>query len=144
VLWVEALTELGVKVKTEVLDGGTYWDRIVQDDAMVFINGWAAGIPDPSDVFDFLILDGRGSMGYNNPAVNDLLRQARLELDEDARTALYQQAHDLIMADAPVVVSAYSKVSWLQKPWVKDFMPGGGGTYTAPLWKVSLDTTMMP
>lgn len=139
VLWQEALTELGVNVTFAVEAGGTYWDSIVQDDAMVFTNGWAAGLVDPSDVFDYLILDGRGSMRYNNPVVNDLLRAARIELDEDAREALYQQAHNIIMEDAVVIPSAYSKVSWLQKPWIEDFEPGGGGTYTAPMWLVSVN-----
>lgn len=137
VLWQEALTELGVDVEFVVEDGGTYWTSIVDDDAMVFQNGWAAGLVDPSDVFDYLILDARGSMRYDNPEVNDLLRQARVELDEDAREALYQQAHDLIMADAVVIPSGYSKVTWLQKSHISGFEPGGGGTYTAPLWLVS-------
>jgi ABC-type transport system substrate-binding protein len=99
---------------------------------------------DPSDVFDFLILDGRGSMRYDNPEVNDLLRAARVEMDESVRNELYQQVHDIVMADAVVIPSAYSKVSWLQKPWVEGFNPGGGGTYTAPMWEVSLNAEMMP
>ncbi len=137
VVWQEALESLGVEVEFIIEDGSTYWDSIVEDDAMIFQNGWAAGLVDPSDVFDFLILDGRGSMRYDNPDVNALLREARSELDPSARADLYQQAHDIIMADAVVIPSAYSKVSWLQKPWVSDFLPGGGGTYTAPMWEVS-------
>lgn len=138
VVWQEALQSLGINVEFDIQDGSTYWDSIVQDDAMVFQNGWGAGLVDPSDVFDFLILDGNGSMRYDNPAVNELLLAARVELDETAREALYQQAHDLIMADLPVIPSAYSKVTWLEKPWVSNFNPGGGGTYTAPLWNVTL------
>lgn len=144
VVWQEALESLGVQVEFAVEDGGTYWDSIVQDDAMIFQNGWAAGLLDPSDVFDFLILDGVGSMRYDNPEVNELLRAARVELDEDVRNDLYQQVHDIVMADAVVIPSAYSKVTWLQKPWVEGFNPGGGGTHTAPLWEVSLNTEAMP
>jgi ABC-type transport system substrate-binding protein len=51
---------------------------------------------------------------------------------------LYQQAHDLIIEDAPWIVSAYSKVTWLQKPYIQDFKPTPAGTYTAPLWEVSI------
>jgi ABC-type transport system substrate-binding protein len=139
VVWQEALQSIGVQVEFIIEDGSTYWDSIVTDEAMIFQNGWAAGLIDPSDVFDFLILDGRGSMRYDNPAVNDLLRAARLELDETARLDLYQQAHDIIMDDAVVIPSAYSKVTWLQKAWVDGFIPGGGGTYTAPMWNVVLN-----
>lgn len=143
VLWQEDLTKLGIRVEFKIEDGGTYFDTIVKDETMVFQNGWAAGLLDPSDVFDFLILDGNGSMRYDNPEVNDLLRQARVESDLAARTALYQQVHDIVMADAVLIPSAYSKVSWLQKPWIVDFVPGGGGTYTAPLWNVSIDASQM-
>lgn len=138
VVWQAGLEEIGVEVEFIVEDGGTYWDSIREDDAMIFQNGWAAGIVDPSDVFDFLIYQGEGSMRYDNPVVNDLLDQARAELDADAREGLYQQVHDIIMEDTIVIPSAYSKVSWLQKDYVDGFAPGGGGTYTAPMWKVSL------
>lgn len=138
VVWEEALRELGFEIEFIVEDGSTYWDSIVEDDAMVFQNGWAAGLVDPSDVFDFLILNGDGSMRYDVPEVNELLLEARTELDSEVRTDLYQQVHDRVMCDSVVIPSAYSKVSWLQKPWVAGFSPGGGGTYTAPLWEVEL------
>lgn len=139
VVWQEALQSLGVDVTFDVQDGGTYWDSIVEDETMIFQNGWAAGFADPSDVFDFLILEGRGSMRYDNPEVNELLRAARIELDPAVREDLYQQVHDIVMADAVVIPSAYSKVSWLQKPWVEGFQPGGNGTHSAPLEVVSLN-----
>jgi hypothetical protein len=41
------------------------------------------------------------------------------------------------MADAPWIVSAYSKVTWLVQPNIEGFNPGGGGTHTAKLWLVS-------
>jgi peptide/nickel transport system substrate-binding protein len=139
VVWQEALTELGMEVEFIIEDGSTYWDSIVEDDAMIFQNGWAAGLVDPSDVFDYLIYQGEGSMRYDNAAVNELLDQARAELDPATREDLYQQAHNIIMEDAVVIPSAYSKVSWLQKPWIEGFEPGGGGTYTAALWNVELN-----
>ena len=134
----EDLRKLGITLTIEVEEGATYWDHIEEDDVIFFITGWAAGLVDPSDTLDFLFYEGRDNTEYDNPEVNALLAAARVEYDEEARTALYQQAHDLIMADAPVIPSAYSKVIWLQKPWIEGFNPGGGGTYTAPLWMVSV------
>lgn len=138
IVWQQALESLGVNVVFDTQDGSTYWDSIVTDEAMIFINGWAAGLVDPADVFDFLIYNGAGSMRYDNDEVDALLEQARVELDEAKRTEIYQKVHDIIMEEAVVVPSAYSKVLWLQKPYITGFEPGGGGTYTAPLWTVEI------
>lgn len=138
------LGSIGVRLLIVIEDNSTYWNHIGEDDVIFFLSGWSAGQPDPSDVLDFLFLDGRDDTHYNNPEVNDLLRAAQAEYDDDARNELYQQAHDLIMADAPWIVSAYSRVEWAQKPWIQGFTPGGGGTYTARLWEVSVDASMMP
>jgi len=137
-VWQEDLRKLGITMTIEVEEGATYWNHIEEDDVILFITGWAAGLLDPSDVMDFLFYKGIDNTEYDNPEVDALLEAARVEYDEEARTALYQQAHDLIMADAPVVASAYSKVTWLQQPWIENFNPGGGGTYTAPLWMVEI------
>ena len=104
----------------------------------MFLSGWSAGILDPSDVLNYLFYKGRDDTKYDNPEVDDLLDQALIETDPVKLEALYQQAHDLITADSPWIVSAYSKVSWLQKPYIEGFVPGGGGTYTAPLMDVSI------
>ncbi len=130
------LATLGVTLNIEIEDNSTYWSHIGEDDVLMFLSGWSAGIPDPSDVFDFLFKDGRDDTHYDNPEVNALLEQAAAEFDPTAREALYQEAHDIIMEDSPWIVSAYSKVSWLQKPGIEGFAPGGGGTYTAPLLEV--------
>lgn len=127
------LATLGVTLNIEIEDASTYWTHIGEDDVEMFLSGWSAGINDPSDVFNFLFLDGRDDTHYDNPEVNELIRAAMSEFDADARNALYQQAHDLIMEDAPWIVSAYSKVAWLQQPWIDGFVPFGGGTHTARL-----------
>ncbi|MDZ4764296.1 MAG: ABC transporter substrate-binding protein [Chloroflexota bacterium] len=139
----ESLRTLGVELEIVVEDASTYWDHIGEDDVLMFLSGWSAGINDPADVFDFLFKDARDDSAYDNPAVTDLLNQALQEFDEDARVGLYQQAHDLIAADSPWIVSAYSKVAWLQKAWVSNFNPGGGGTHTAWLAEVEIDPSMM-
>lgn len=139
VVWAEALDALGVPYEFIIEDGSTYWDNIVTDAADIFQNGWAAGLNDPSDIFDFLVLDGNGSMRYDNPEVNELLRTARSEFDPAVREDLYQRVHNIIMEDTIVIPSAYNKISWLQKPYVEGFVPGGNGIHSAALWNVTLN-----
>ncbi len=133
VLWQQALESLGVEVEFVVEGGSTYWDSIEREDAFIYQSGWAAGLIDPSDVFDYLVLEGADNGHYEREDLNELLRAARAEPDAAVREDLYQQVHDLVMADAAFIPSAYSKNTWLQKPWISDFVPGGGGTYTADL-----------
>ncbi len=140
----EDLRQLGVEIEIVPEDASTYWDHIGEEDVEMFLSGWSAGLQDPSDVFNFLFLDERDDTHYNNPEVNEILREAMTVTDPAELESLYQQAHDLITADSPWIVSAYSKVDWLQKPWVEGFNPGGGGEHTADLAEVSIDAAAQP
>lgn len=137
VVWQEALENLGVSINFVIEDGSTYWDNIRTDAADIFQNGWNAGIPEPAEVFDYLVLNGEGSMRWESEEVNDLLTQARLETDPAVREGLYQQVHDIIMEEMIVIPSAYSKIAWLQKPNIEGFEPGGMGIHHANLALVS-------
>lgn len=137
VVWQEALESLGVSINFVIEDGSTYWDNIRTDAADIFQNGWNAGIPEPAEVFDYLVLNGEGSMRWESEEVNDLLTQARLEIDPEVREGLYQQVHDIVMEEMIVIPSAYSKIAWLQKPYIEGFEPGGMGIHHANLAIVS-------
>jgi ABC-type transport system substrate-binding protein len=140
----EDLRQLGVELEIVAEDSSTYWNHIGEDDVIFFLSGWSAGVADPSDTLNYLFMNARDDTYYNNPAVNVLLERAMEEFDAGVREQLYLAAHNLIMLDCPVIVSAYSKVMWLQKPWVENFVPSGGGTYTAPLWNVTINTELLP
>ena len=139
VLFQQALEELGIQVEFTVEDSSTYWDSIEEPDVHIYQTGWSSGIPDPAEVFDFLVLEGADNGHYERDDLNELIRSAQLELDDEAREAIYQQVHDIVMEDAAFIPSAYSKVTWLQKSWVDGFEPGGGGTYTAVLELVEVN-----
>jgi ABC-type transport system substrate-binding protein len=126
------LAELGVALKIVVEDNTTYWGHIGEDDVIFFLSGWSADFADPSEVFDFLFLDGGDDTHYDKPEVNEMIRQATTITDDDEREAVYLQAHQIIMEDCPWIVSAYSKVSYLQKPWVQNYLVSSAGVYRAP------------
>jgi len=83
--------------------------------------GWIADYPDPQDFLDILFhgasLDNHTS--YNNPAVNKLLEDARVELDPKKRIDLYQQAEQLLVSDAVWIPLFVGDEYWLTKPYVK-------------------------
>lgn len=135
----DALAQIGVDIILQKEDNTTYWTHIGEEDVDLFLSGWSADYADPSEVFDYLFADGRDDTAYNNPTVNDLLAQARATSDDAEREAIYLEAHEIIMADAPWVVSGYSIISYLTKPYVNDYIVSAAGTYRAPLKLVSLD-----
>ena len=90
------------------------------------LTGYATGVPDPSDILAGNF-DGRtitnawtGNFAfYNNPEVNRLLDLAAPEIDLSKRHALYQQAEELIVRDAPWVFLGYRNLFALRQPWLK-------------------------
>jgi ABC-type oligopeptide transport system substrate-binding subunit len=83
--------------------------------------GWIADYPDPQDFLDILFhgesLDNH--MGYNNPEVNKLLEQARVETDEKKRFELYNKAEQIIVDEAAWIPLFVGDEYNLTKPWVK-------------------------
>jgi ABC-type transport system substrate-binding protein len=138
VAFQDMMSQIGVQIELQKEDNATYWDHIGEDDVQLFLSGWSADYADPSEVFDFLFMDNDDT-NYNNPEVTELLQEATTLTDDDARNAMYQDIHERIMADAPWIVSGYSKVIYLQKPYVKDFIVSPAGTYRAPLKYIELE-----
>lgn len=78
-------------------------------------DGWAADFPDPSDFFEPLFSsraiseeESQNRAFYRNPRLDALLDDARREPALDRRLALYHQAEDMVLDDAPWAV-LYSK-----------------------------------
>ncbi|MBX3140620.1 MAG: ABC transporter substrate-binding protein [Trueperaceae bacterium] len=132
----DMLAQIGVQINLQKEDNSTYWSHVGEPDVKLFLSGWSSDFLDPSEVFDFLFAHGRDDTKYDVPEVNALLDAARAESDPVAREAIYLQAHELIMADAPWIVSGYSKVSYLVKPNIENFQVSAAGTYRSPLWTI--------
>jgi ABC-type transport system substrate-binding protein len=56
---------------------------------------------------------------YNNREVNRLFDRADEEVDLPKRFALYQQAEELIVRDAPWVLLGHRNLHALRQPWLR-------------------------
>jgi ABC-type transport system substrate-binding protein len=56
---------------------------------------------------------------YSNPEVDRLLDEAAVEQDQDRRMALYREAEQLIVADAPVIPITHGVNYALTKSYVR-------------------------
>lgn len=119
---------LGANISIEQTDWATYLSQIngTNIDFQMFDIGWSADYVDPHNFLGILFaseIDGQPNpqnwSGYNNPEVNKLLDEAGVESNLEKRIDLYQQAEELILADAPVLPITYGRDYWLTKPHVK-------------------------
>jgi peptide/nickel transport system substrate-binding protein len=104
---------------------------------------WFADFPDP-DNFLFSLFHSQSPdnyANYSNPAVDQLLEQARSEGDYLKRMQFYRQAEALIMADAPVANLVYHTFETLFQPYVQGIELNALGERYIPMEKIWLDAT---
>jgi oligopeptide transport system substrate-binding protein len=117
--------ELGISLTVENLEPNFYYDRIYAGEhGQIFGGGWCADYPDPENFADVLFHSAspQNTGGYGNPALDALLEAARVEPDVSKRIAMYQQAEQIIVNDAPVLFTAHSLSYVLVKPYVKGYV----------------------
>jgi ABC-type transport system substrate-binding protein len=96
--------------------------------ADLFVKDWYADYPDAENFLYPLLHSANKGVGgnvsfYANPQFDSLVTLARREQDETKRNALYKQADELALRDAPMVyLWFYSELSAIQ-PWIHGFVP---------------------
>ena len=98
------LEPLGITVEIDDVDFSTWLDRQGQGDFDAFMLSWIGNI-DPDDFYyaQHHSEGGFNFQGYSNPDMDALLDEARVETDQDARKALYDQAAEMIVDDASYI-----------------------------------------
>jgi ABC-type dipeptide transport system, periplasmic component len=116
---------LGVTIRVENLQPEKFWDEVgAGRRGQMWSGGWCADYPDPENFADVLFHTGSdfNEGGYSNPELDALLEAARTEPDTGKRIALYQQAEDIIIRDAPVLFTAHSLSYVLVKPYIQGYV----------------------
>jgi oligopeptide transport system substrate-binding protein len=133
------LAELGVQVQIHVApDWPTYQKMLEQGELPMFRLSWHADIPDP-DNFLFPLLHSTSRTNrtfYRNPLVDQLLEQARRELDENRRIALYREVERLVMDDTPWITQHYGVSDYLYQPYVQGVEINSLGPRAIPVKKL--------
>ena len=116
---------LGITAEFQQTEFATFLKDLHKGRFQMFDIGWIADYPDPENFLDILFHSesSNNHTHYSNPEVDDLLMKARVETDTDARYALYNQAEQKILDDAPWVPLWFDGESkLLVKPNVHDFL----------------------
>jgi oligopeptide transport system substrate-binding protein len=101
--------ELGVTLRSEVMDFGTYFDRLDTDPPQMWQLSWVADYPGRNDFLGVLL--GTGSTNnygrWSSPAFDAAIAEAGGATDEAAAAAAYDRAEDIVQRDAPVIPVTY-------------------------------------
>lgn len=108
------LAKVGIKVKIQTMEWGTYLDKVFsppdKNDMLMHQMSWVGDNGDPDNFLYILYsskqypTDGFNDSYYKNPKLDELLDKARSEQDQNKRAAMYEEAQKIITADAPVVL----------------------------------------
>jgi peptide/nickel transport system substrate-binding protein len=107
VLIQRRLKDVGIQVNIRAIEWASFISRFIKTgDFDVVVLGWGLGLdPDQYNIwhssqqapgqFNFI--------GYNNPEIDKLLEQGRLELNPDKRMKIYHEFARVLLEDSPIV-----------------------------------------
>lgn len=107
VLIQRRLKDIGIDVQIRAIEWASFISRFIKTgDFDVVVLGWGLSLdPDQFSIwhstqnqpgqFNFI--------GYNNPQIDKLLEQGRLELDTDKRMKIYHEFAKVLLEDCPIV-----------------------------------------
>jgi oligopeptide transport system substrate-binding protein len=92
----------------------------------MFMLGWVADYPDPHNFLDILFYTGSENniFEYSNPTLDTLLDQAAIEQNRALRLAMYQQAEQIVVDDAPCLPLFHGTNYVVVKSYVKGYELG--------------------
>jgi peptide/nickel transport system substrate-binding protein len=118
-----ALAEIGIQVEIQMLEFGALLDAGAQGDFDALSLGWSGRIDPDGNIQPIFQTGGTFNYGkYENPEVNELIDEARVEQDQEARAAIYQQLQDIINEDAAYIFTYFPPASFAARDAVKGFV----------------------
>ena len=117
--------KIGIKAKIVSYEWGEYNKRAKAGEHDILLIGWTGDNGDPDNWLG--VLYGCDSIGGNNygrwcdAEYDKLIKQAKTINDKEQRSALYQQAQQILKAQMPITPVAHSTVYQPMSKAVKDF-----------------------
>ncbi len=135
------LAKVGIDLKIEQFDFGTFVDRVVGGPKKYDMDMWAnsfTNVPlDPAPYFNTLIYSksvppSLNTGYYDNPKVDKLLNEAVAETDQSKRATMYEEVSTLVNADAPWLWVDHGKATYVYTDRVTGFEVNGAMPFVLP------------
>lgn len=96
---------LGAEVSIQFVTSSNATNSLQQNESHMVFYGWCADYPDPQNFLDILYHSESdfNVANFDDPEIDALLEQARVELDVATRVALYQQIETRLLEDAAAI-----------------------------------------
>jgi peptide/nickel transport system substrate-binding protein len=109
------LSAVGLQVKLETMEWGTFLDASRSGDFEMTFLGWANSTADGSELFYPNLhsdnIDASNNVRYNNPEFDKLVEESRTTVDQEVRKQKLHEANILAIQDAPWVVMEHGMVT---------------------------------
>lgn len=120
------LRAVNVRAKIVQRDAASMREAARNGKTDLVVKDWYADYPDSENfLYPLLHSANRGVGGnvsfYSNPAYDDLVSQARVELADGRRTVLYRQADSVAFDGAPMIFLFFYNELYALQPWVRGF-----------------------
>ena len=106
------LRDIGIDLVIDIVEWGTYLEYSALGRHDIALGGWSTGTGDADyALYPLLHSSASGSQGnrsfYSNPQVDELLDEARNNMDRQVRLANYQAIQDIIREEMPLIPLYY-------------------------------------
>jgi peptide/nickel transport system substrate-binding protein len=126
--------KLGVNVNIQNLETSVVRENYRSGNYQAQPSGWTNDMNDPSQIVNYEMRSGPGTQfaywtRYLNPALNDQITKADLELDTAKRGAMYTDIQKTFQDDAPLVWLGYTPATAAWRDYVQGFFIDGLSYY---------------
>jgi peptide/nickel transport system substrate-binding protein len=110
----EALRRIGVRLEVKPADEAAFYDLLLKHNYQAAFLSWVnEPDPDPYGLFhSSQIKEGMNLVGYKSDEADQLMEEARGELDPARRSDLYHQLHEVLARDQPYLWSVQVAEKW--------------------------------
>lgn len=110
------LTKVGIKIKVQVMQGGTFREATAKGQLQIFRKSWLADYPDAENFLSLFTSKnfcptGPNYVHYKNSEFDILYNKAVATNSDSLRTLYYKGMNDIISHDVPVIPLYYDQVS---------------------------------
>ena len=111
VILQDQLKQIGIDASIEILEWGSYLDRLIRKEHDMFLLGWTPSPDADSALYAVFHSKNHGSAGnrtyYTNARVDELLDKGRETTVEADRLESYKEAQNIIMEEVPLIPLVY-------------------------------------